>query len=910
VPKTSIEVAGASTQPPAETSQQDRLAQIAERSLDFFKDAAGAAREALAEDRRPGASVFAVINTLTADKAMQNLESLNETRLRELRVLSVEPAIARIVAEDERGTQKTYFISRATPHRSPRDGSAAASYRAPIGRLAALPVGADMDVKTSVGVVNLQIVERALLRPTHTDGEWDSINSAVHGQGYGPLTISSFREFLRSRGLTADETDLLEAALAEDRAAGIVVEGLRRNAITKMELRDQAILDEYQDEIFRLPLDTRLLILGPPGTGKTTTLIKRLGLKLDQEYLSAEEKDLIATTAAGAARHAQSWIMFTPTDLLKQYVKEAFARENIAASDERIQTWDDYRRDLARNRFGILRSGTGGGAFVMKEDVPSLKAETLAQQTQWFSDFEAWQTQSFWSDLQSNARSLGTHADQEIARLGARLSETLPAEISGSHSATFPGLLGMSEDVQALIARLKSGTDSKIRATIAQELKKDRAFLDRLVEFMSTLSEMEEGEDADADDDDDRRQIRVGKDAAVDALMRAIRGKARAAATRRGFSRQTRNGRIIEWLGDRGLSAADLAAIGESLQVQASARRFVNPLQRYYAGLPGRYRRYRRERQLEDRWYRSDDFAATDLNPLEVDIILLAMLKAGRLMLEDRRIGRAFAQGGYRVLAPIHELYRTQVVVDEATDFSPVQLACMANLCDPAAQSFIACGDFNQRITSWGSRSDEDLKWVYPDFDIRAITITYRHSRQLNELARSIARLSSPDAPEAQLPSRTDNDGFNPVLATGLAERPAIGAWLSARIEEIERLSKVLPPIAVLVSDEDDVIPLADFLNGVLEGKNIRAVPCSRGQLAGQDNDVRVFDVQHIKGLEFEAVFFVGVDRLAERYPDLFEKYLYVGATRAAMFLGMTSGADVLPEKMTALADRFGIKWP
>lgn len=43
--------------------------------------------------------------------------------------------------------------------------------------------------------------------------------------------------------------------------------------------------------------------------------------------------------------------------------------------------------------------------------------------------------------------------------------------------------------------------------------------------------------------------------------------------------------------------------------------------------------------------------------------------------------------------------------------------------------------------------------------------------------------------------------------------------------------------------------------------KNIRAVACSRGHLAGQDDDVHVFDVQHIKGLEFEAVFFVGVDR-------------------------------------------------
>jgi DNA helicase IV len=56
---------------------------------------------------------------------------------------------------------------------------------------------------------------------------------------------------------------------------------------------------------------------------------------------------------------------------------------------------------------------------------------------------------------------------------------------------------------------------------------------------------------------------------------------------------------------------------------------------------------------------------------------------------------------------------------------------------------------------------------------------------------------------------------------------------------------------------------------------------------------VRVFDVQHIKGLEFEAVLFVGLERLAQRYPDLFEKYLYVGATRAAMFFGMTTGTTM-----------------
>jgi hypothetical protein len=911
VPHRQNDLAAATSEAGKPPSQDEHLGDIAQKSLDFFEEAAGAAREALGEERRPGMNVLAVVNTLTAEKAVHNLEGMNEARRRELLVLSTEPAIARIVAEDEYGKRKTYFISRATPHTKPRDGSAAASYRAPIGRLAALPVGGDLDVRTPAGVANMAVVERALLRPAHRDGEWDSVNSALQGETYGPLTITSFREFLRLRGITADEADLLEAALAEDRAAGIVAEGLRRNAITKMELRDQAVLDQYQDEIFRLPLDSRLVILGPPGTGKTTTLIKRLGLKLDHEYLTDEEKDLVATTAAGSAGHGRSWIMFTPTDLLRQYVKEAFARENIAASDEHISTWDDFRRDAARHRFGILRSGTGGGIFVMKDDALSLQGATLALQREWFADFDRWQSEYFWNDLRTNAQVLSVHKDSGISRLGARLLETLPGTLSGTNANAFPALAAMADEVQALIARLRTSTDATIRTAIGQELKKDKAFLNQLADFVATLADTEEGEDEDGEGEEDRRPIRVGKDAAVDALMRAIRGKARAKAVGRALNRETRNGRIIEWLGeDRGLPDSELLPIGESIQVQSAARRFVSPLQRYYSGLPGRYRRYRRARQAEGRWYSTGDFPASDVHPLEVDLMLLALLKAGRSMLGERRIARAFAQGEYRPLAPIRELYRTQVVVDEATDFSPIQLACMAQLSDPAANAFVACGDFNQRITSWGSRSDADLKWVYPDFEIRAITVTYRHSRQLNELARSIAQLSVPDTPEAQLPPRTDNDGFKPVLATDIGDHAAIGTWLSARIEEIERLSKVLPPIAVLVSNEEEVIPLADYLNGVLRGKNIRAVPCSRGQLAGQDNDVRVFDVSHIKGLEFEAVFFVGLDRLAQRYPDLFEKYLYVGATRAAMFLGMTTSAATLPDKMRAIEDHFGLKWP
>jgi DNA helicase IV len=131
---------------------------------------------------------------------------------------------------------------------------------------------------------------------------------------------------------------------------------------------------------------------------------------------------------------------------------------------------------------------------------------------------------------------------------------------------------------------------------------------------------------------------------------------------------------------------------------------------------------------------------------------------------------------------------------------------------------------------------------------------------------------------------------------------------LGVRIQEIESFVNQLPSIAILVSSEDEVQHVADALNSVLADLSIRAVACLNGQTIGQGNDVRVFDVQHIKGMEFEAVFFVGIDRLASLQPELFDKYLYVASTRAATYLGVTCNGE-LPKPLQGLRPMFGASW-
>jgi superfamily I DNA and RNA helicase len=159
------------------------------------------------------------------------------------------------------------------------------------------------------------------------------------------------------------------------------------------------------------------------------------------------------------------------------------------------------------------------------------------------------------------------------------------------------------------------------------------------------------------------------------------------------------------------------------------------------------------------------------------------------------------------------------------------------------------------------------------------------------------------------LPDDVINSGVDPVLAKGMARPAALGEWLAARIGEIERLTGTMPSIAIFVNDERDVEATAKALDAALSDRSIRAVACLNGQTVGQDNDVRVFDIQHIKGLEFEAVFLVGVDELSTRLPELFDKYLYVGTTRAATFLGLTTQGPALPKAVQPLEGLFRERW-
>lgn len=892
--------------------QREHLEDAAKQSLDVFEKVAGNAQSLLGGAGGASLKALASANAFTMEQTAKALGTIDRDQHEAYEKLAREPSIARVIAEDENGNRETYFISRAAAPAPFLKGVSFASYRSPAGRLASLPPGDNLDLRRPKGDVILEVIERALFHPEQLPEGWDSRDTLFQTEAFGPVTVESLRRLFEDVLDEGEVKDAFAALLWDEEVRNSIVDKRRKAHLKKMGLRDQPVLDQFQDKIFRMPIDSRAILLGPPGSGKTTTLIKRLGQKLDLDIMRENEPEdyaRITRMSEGREPHASSWLMLTPTELLRTYVKEAFGRENIAAPNERIKTWVSHRRDLARDAFPILRTGDGGGPFILREDEATLLPDAISGTMVWYADFDAWQIQRFWSDFVDAADQLAKDPDPTIAALGSRLAKAVVSARTESIAQGLYRLVALIADVRGLLSASRERSDKTLRKSLNLQINSDKEFLRSLGQHIEGLGEPASDDTDDEDGDIDEEEaprthqplMRI-----ANVYLSTLRSQARAAAN--GRKPRGRPAAILTWLGDRVLPEADIEPVGRELFLQRALLRFSNPLRQYLRGIPRRYRAFRQVRRDEQRWYQPAK-AGPHVHGLEVDVILLAGLRFTKTMLQDSRARSTADDPGLAALERPAALLRNQVLVDEATDFSPVQLACMAALAHPVADSFFACGDFNQRITSWGANSIAQLQWAFPDIEVEKIAIAYRQTRQLLEFARAIAETTGEEPVLAELPEHVDSEGVAPTLVTGLTDQTELVRWLAARILEIEAAVQPnpLPTIAVLVNSKELGKSVAEALDRKLEARNLRAIDCTDGRTISEANEVGIFDVNDIKGLEFEAVFFLAIDRLAEQQ-ELYARFLYVGATRAATYLGITCEGE-LPDALAPLEVKFVESW-
>lgn len=900
------------------SNQEAVIEDIAKNSLDCIKEVAADAESARTEHKRGNATAFTTINTLNSPQAVTSIGAVSDSEAEAISALIQQPVIARVHFLDENNEEDVIFVTRTTPRSVP--GYKIASYRTELGKIASLAAGDEGSIRFGPKERDLLIESRALLKPRRDEIGWDARDTEIDIRDLGKFTVGSLRELLEPTEQIV-ESDL--DALWEDDSEENVVIGVRRAIITHMGLRDQPILDRHQDEIFRLPINTKCFLSGPPGTGKTTTLIRRLGQKTDRQALreTPDELRLAQQVEAETGRpHETNWIVFSPTELLRQYVKEAFAREGLAASDTHIRTWDEFRREIARDELKLLRTGTGSGPFVERR-TQSYLSNDVEDEAAWYDDFRSYLDTTIADELKTDADWLAGRQADDLSAIGRLLSNAFDISRKDIYAHALRSVSVLISDVREAVST-RNNTVSRLLAKARNALAyEDRNFPNALRDEVSrqladaaqTSDEDEEFEVALEDED----QIETGpqpgrpvsRQQALVRFERALKTLAKARLARRSVPKKTQDGMLLTWLGDERLpSDDDLKSMGDLLAEQARLRKFERLERLFLRSVAPKYKRFRAERVTASQWYSTTPPKPSDIFWQELDLVVLASLQVANELLEHhrRQAGADLPDSG--LLGTLRSLHRAQVLIDEATDFSRIQLACMHEIAHPTSGSFFLCGDINQRLTSWGLKSNEALDWIAGGVLRKSITVSYRQSQRLVELAKDVASLGGSEADDIILPDRLDVEGLSPVWREGLSDHAKVSDWLTSRIHEIDRMLGRATTIAVLVNDEADVEPLALALNDRLEDISLAAVACKDGKVVGNDRDVRVFDIRHIKGLEFEAVFFVGLDETVAKHSELFAKFLYVGATRAANYLGVTF-AGAIPEVVAPLGSHFREAW-
>src|SRR5437867_3149824 len=224
---------------------------------------------------------------------------------------------------------------------------------------------------------------------------------------------------------------------------------------------------------------------------------------------------------------------------------------------------------------------------------------------------------------------------------------------------------------------------------------------------------------------------------------------------------------------------------------------------------------------------------------------------------------------------------RGMVAIDEATDFSPVEIGCMQRISSPSLGSVTLSGDLMQRLTPHGLNKWEELLAVGVVAQSYPLAVSYRQTHRLLQVAADLYRHFMKEEPPFRSAYAESESDPPPVHFKATAEKSSTD-WIAERVVEIYELNDGrLPTIGVLVPEIGQVADFTAKLSDRLYPHSIEVEGSLTGQSLGDSARVRVFAVEHIKGLEFEAVFYSDIDQMAEKTANLIERYLYVGLSRA-----------------------------
>ena len=666
----------------------------------------------------------------------------------------------------------------------------------------------------------------------------------------------------------------------------------------QVELRNQHILDPQQESIKRGNIFERTMIIdGGPGTGKTSALIQRIMFLKASSIL--EYKPELTKNQQDILFSYDSWIFFSPNELLRLYLKNNMNEEGLSAGDDKVKIWRSYKNELCR-RYKLFNSETRHPFLDLNKEVDyfDLRPNNVKKIS---DDFDLFffhiQKEKIKKIIDINIEGF----KWRYIALGIKeyILKKLNMDSWKNLIRIFTQLnIQFNDRVKDIINDYNDLSD-KIASDILLKIKKNPQLLNRIYNYLeknkTNLIVDEENEDEAVDFEESEIETNENEI----ELFKKLKALGRKYA-------------LLNFDKDVKLTKGEQELIniiayiknGEEYKKLGELAYFIKYFKRIVGGsvinifseIPKSYKLFRKNR--------IENYLTPDGKKILSTIIKDSNLRIHQdeqsfLIYKINNIVRTlfnidkevYLNSNNSFISAFRDCNRSIIAIDEATDFSILDIIAMHSLSNPFISSVTLSGDLMQRMTGSGIHSWFELSSFIDDLDIQELDISYRQSHTLLEVAKAIYINEFDKKTNYRAFAQEDENEPKPLLFFSKDENKKI-MWIANRIIEIyNSYGNSIPSIAIFISEDFEGftkrLNSIDFLSDI----GIKAVLCRDGQILGDKNTVRVFPLKFIKGLEFEAVFFHNIDSLEEN--DLLSRYIYVGLSRATFYLAITGTKSV-----------------
>ncbi len=678
------------------------------------------------------------------------------------------------------------------------------------------------------------------------------------------------------------------------------------------ELRYQPILDPIQESIKRSKIfDGPLIINGGPGTGKTTSLIQRIKFLIspsieDYIFLNQNQKEVLFDQKT-------SWIFFSPNELLALYLRNNMKMEDLSADSERVKVWSSHKNELvkayklvdttAKGPFLIYNKSQGKSLFVNKPKkihniISGLNKFYLDFQKEKFNKILEIDVLSFkWKDIGLSIQKYINNKKnikniEELIRLFLNLNKTYKTESDI-----------ITEEYFSLIKKVAG----RIQVMITKDVKRVTEISEILNNWKNSNQDMDDEGDIEIElEDFDEKEEKAFFEFDI-VLFNKLKSLCRKQALKK-YDKKTKFNKVDLELIKIIPEVKEQIEYDDIGQIAFYKKYFERITKGITANvlreIPMIYKKYRRS-QLTNKNINWNVLILNELikkdnnKRIHSDEQALLLYFINEICLNLSKVSlELFNSLNHTYLFSYKNNCKPVIGIDEATDFSIIDLLAIYSLRHPLLSSLTLSGDIMQRMTDNGLSNWEDFSCFISNTETKNLNISYRQSPTLLAMAQYIYEKSTGKKANYKSFLEKDETEPKPLMFVSTNEDEKLN-WIAERIIEIYKAygSKNIPSIAIFLPNENLLESFSSKLGNLdtLSDVGILVKPSRRGEVLGDKNTVRVISIDKIKGLEFEAVFFYDFDKLQNENisNELLLKYLYVGLSRATFYLGIIVSEDL-----------------